>query len=389
MRDGTLPLNHEPLPRLELAPRALAALPSGMRTVVVKAAVATILLGSLAAHAEPMIDPCACSPNKPGFYRKGALTGDWGGEREQLRDDGITIAGTYASELFSAPGTVDKPVVAGLGVLAIDLDLSTLAHAGLGALHVSGLGIHGEGLSARLMDVYGVSNNVADSGVRLFEAWLEQPAGPLAIRAGLLSADQQFVLADHSTALINATFGIISMFSFNVLGPVYPVATPGVTVTYDGPIGVHVGIYDGDQPNDHGIPTELGGDRLAIGEVELADLLKLGAWHHTVLGNGYYAIADRRLERHVGAFARVSASPDNPVDLYIDTGVRIGPGPLRPHDFASVGLAFAHTMMGPQTVVEATYQLQLGWLTIQPDFQLLFQREHTAAILAVRTVVVL
>ena len=38
-----------------------------------------------------------------------------------------------------------------------------------------------------------------------------------------------------------------------------------------------------------------------MGEVELARTYKLGAWHHTALGNGYYAVIDRHLGGRLGA----------------------------------------------------------------------------------------
>ena len=357
---------------------------------MVSMAVASLVIAGTA-HAEPKHDPCACSAIKPGFFRRDALSGTWGGLRDDLHDDGVTVSATYAAEVFATRGLAHDAVVAGLAVLAIDADLATLVHDGLGAMHVSGLAIHGDGLSAELMDIYGVSNNVAPSDARLFEAWAEQPlGGGVTLRAGLLSADQEFVLAKHSAALLDATFGIISLFSANVVGPVYPVATPGASVRFEGErVTVRGALYDGDQHNAHGIPTALGEHAFAIGEVELLQTLKLGAWHHTARGNGYYAIASRQLDRYVGAFARTSVGPDQPVPLYIDTGIRIGPGPLRPKDFASVGLAFARADAGAQTVVEATYQLQVGWLTVQPDLQLLLLRERTAGIAGVRVTVAL
>ena len=52
------------------------------------------------------------------------------------------------------------------------------------------------------------------------------------MRAGLLSADQQFLIPQQSSALINPTFGIIAMFPANLGGPVYPVATPGLSVRH-------------------------------------------------------------------------------------------------------------------------------------------------------------
>lgn len=337
-----------------------------------------LLLASRVALADNVVvDPCACSPNKPHFHRASALTGDWGGLRQTLLEHGIHVQATYAPEVFTAAEYDD--VVAGLAQLALDLDTPV-------AIHVSALGIHGHGLSEQLMDIYGVSNNAADNDVRLFEAWAEYGVGPATLRAGLLSADQEFILAEHSTVLMSGTFGIIALMAANTGGPVYPVAAPAASlrIEADG-LTLRAAIYDGEQANNHGIPTALG-EALAISEVRIADLLQLGAWHHTVRGNGYYAIVDHALDRQVGAFARFSIAPDQPVSLYVDTGIRF----RRKRDFASTGLAFSRTDQGPQTLVEATYQfLVRGWLTIQPDAQLVLQRDHTAAVLATRAVIAL
>lgn len=347
-----------------------------------------LLAGSVQANVT--VDPCACSPNKPGFHRASALTGDWNGVRSDLFEKGVKIQGTYAGEVFAEPGADQDSVVgAGLGALTLDVDLATLVVDHLGAVHVSGFAIHGHGLSERLMDVYGVSNNVAPPGVRMFEVYYEQPVGHFAVRTGLLAADQELVLAEHSTVLINATFGILAMVSYNIMQPVYPIASPGISARYEADdFTIHAAVYDGSPEQTHGVPTGISGDRLEMGEVGALGTFKVGAWHHTSLRNGYYAIVDHQLERYLGAFARVSVSPDSKLSLYADTGIRIGPGPLRPRDFAGIGLAFARSERGAQTVVEATYQyLVEGWLTVQPDAQLLLTREGTAAILAARAVI--
>lgn len=344
------------------------------------------------AHADvPRPDPCACSPNKPGFHRAGALTGDWGGERAKLFDKGVKLTATYSAEVFASPGLHTPLVYAGLGALAIDIDFAELSHDGLGTVHAQGFAIHGRGLSDELMDIYGVSNNVAPEDVRLFEVWYEQPIGPVSVRAGLLASDQEYVLASRSVVLLDATFGIAGMLSYNVFGPVYPVATPGVSVTADGGrIKVRAAIYDGDRMNSHGVPTQLGDDAIVIGELELDESYKVGAWHHTSLGNGYYGILDKQLGKLLGAFTRVGIAPGQPIDIYVDTGFRIGPGPLRPRDFFSMGLGFAGSDIGIQTVVEASYQyLVKGWLTVQPDVQVLLDRNGSHAIFATRAVIAL
>ncbi|HEX5062246.1 MAG TPA: hypothetical protein VFV99_22905, partial [Kofleriaceae bacterium] len=103
------------------------------------------------AHADITVDPCACSPNKPGFHRASALTGDWGGLRADLFDAGVKVQATYAGELFAAPGLEsDRIVNAGLGALALDIDFATLAKIDhLGSLHLAGFAIHGDGLDTR------------------------------------------------------------------------------------------------------------------------------------------------------------------------------------------------------------------------------------------------
>jgi len=351
-----------------------------------------LCIGSTVARADVKEDPCACSPAKPGFFRRGNLTGDWGGERDKLKDEGVIPQLVYAGELFAATGLDHDVRVAGLLAATLDLELEKLAHEGLGQAHVSAFAIHGNGLSAELDDIYGVSGNVAPSDVRLFEAWIEQPISKLTIRAGLLSADQEFVLAKHSTALLNATFGIISQLSYNLLGPVYPVATPGVSARLElSGFTARAAIYDGDQHNDHGIPQSLGPNSLAIAEVALGELVQVGVWHHSTRGNGYYAILDHQLERYVAGFVRYGTSPNQFVSQYIDAGLRIGPGPFRAHDFIGLGIAYAKTAdlaLGEQTVYEATYQAQFGWLTIQPDLQFLLEHTRTAKIFATRATIV-
>ncbi len=352
-----------------------------------------LLLVGGSAHADVTLDPCACSPNKPGFHRASALTGDWGGVRSDLFEDGFKVTAAYAGEVFAAPGNDngDSVVNAGLASLAIDVELDTLVDDHLGQLHVSGFGIHGKGL--QLMDIYGVSNNVASEDVRLFEAYYDQPVGPFGIRAGLLSADQEFIIASHSTVLLDATFGIVAIMPSNLGGPVYPQATPGVSARVEtDAITVRGAIYDGDRIEDHGIPKKLGDSALAIAEVELAGTFKLGGWHHSELGDGVYGIADAQLAKRLGAFTRIGVSRGDMIAIpfYMDAGIRIGPGPLRKKDFFSFGMAFAQSDLGAQTVFEMTYQyLVTGWLTVQPDLQLELKRDGNAGVIAARAVVAL
>ncbi len=298
-----------------------------------------------------------------------------------VRAEGLAVDATYAVEGFAAPTLDDAPTtVSGLASLAVELDLAIVAHEGLGSLHVAGFGIHGRGLSEQLMDAFGVSGNTATPEARLFEVWYEQPIGALAIRAGLLSAEE-FTVAEHGGGLLGATFGILGSLSYAIGNPVFPVATPGASarvVTED--VIVRAAVLDGDQANRYGVPTSTGDDAFALGEIELATTFKLGAWHHTEKGSALYLVLDRQLDERLGAFLRLSVSPDDALPFYLDTGVQL--------DALSVGLAFAQADVGAQTVVEASYELAItGRLTLQPDLQLLLLPGHTILVVAARATV--
>ena len=344
-----------------------------------------VAVALIATHAHA--DEFANSPVRAGYEPTSRLV-DFEARRRWDAQDGFDPMLTYSVEMFAAPQLDDRVVTAGLLMLEVDLALDKMIGQGWGAAYAAGFAIHGHGLTDELMDVHGVSGNTAPEDVRLFEAWIEQPIGAFTLRGGLLAADQEFVLAEHSSTLLSATFGITSQFSANIIGPVYPVGTPGASGRLElDRITARVAVYDGTQTNSHGIPNDLGPAVLALGEITVGPL-KLGGWHHNERGNAVYAIADAKLEPNVGAFARVGYSPDAPVVRYIDAGVRVTPGARRPDDFVSVGIAFATTDQGAQTLVEATYEMQIRWLTIQPDVQLLMMRDRTVGIFATRATIV-
>jgi hypothetical protein len=343
----------------------------------------TLLLLTATANA----DELANSPARAGYEPTGRLF-DFEARRRWDAELGIDPMLTYSAEMFVASQLDDRIISAGLLMAEIDVALDKLIGPGWGAAYAAGFAIHGSSPTAELMDVHGVSGNTAPSDVRLFEAWLEQPIGALTLRAGLLAADQELVLAEASSTLIAATFGITSQFSANAIGPVYPVATPGVSARVElEPVTARLAVYDGTQSNHHGIPSALGPAYLAIGELGVGALM-VGGWHHDELGEGVYAIANHELDQHVSAFGRVGYSPDGPVAHYIDAGIRLTPGSWRPDDLVSVGIAFATTEQGAQTLVEATYELQIRWFTLQPDLQLLMLRDRTVGIIATRATVV-
>ncbi len=352
-------------------------------TALALALALTLVLVASAARADELAD----SPVRAG-YEPSARAFDFAARREWDSVYGIDPMLTYSAEVFAAPQLAQDVTSGGLLMLELDVALDKLIGSGWGAAYVAGFAIHGDSLTDELGDVFGASSITAPNDVRLFEAWLEQPIGAVTVRGGLLAADQEFVLADESSTLLAATFGITAQFSSNIIGPVYPVATPGISARLElEPFIARVALYDGTLDNEHGIPSGIGPDSLVIGEVGIGPV-RVGAWHHSALGDAIYATGDLELEKYVGAFARAGYAPDGPLRTYIDAGVRFVPHGWRAEDVISIGLAFATTPEGAQTLAEATYECQLAWFTIQPDFQLVFMHDRTVGIMATRATVV-
>jgi len=344
-----------------------------------------VVLSGTSASADELTTTAA----RPGYDSSHNLF--WWKGREQLENQGFKLDGSYTIEGFFAPQLDKQARLDGLAALELDIDLATLVARPLGKIHIQGLAIHGSSPTNELMDLHGVSGNTAPQDVRLFEAWIEPTLGPLTLRAGLLAADQEFVYADTSDVLVGATFGMPTQFAVNVGNPAYPVATPGVSATFErGDFLAQLAIYDGTQQNNHGIPTGLGPEQLWLTEWTYRRDFGIGAWHHSERGNGVYAILDDEPHAYVQPFLRVGYSPDGDVRTYIDAGMRFGPGiGPRAEDLASVGVAFAQAEGGDQTFLEATYEVQLKYFTLQPAGQLIMLRDRTVGVFALRSTIAL
>jgi hypothetical protein len=161
-------------------------------------------------------------------------------------------------------------------------------------------------------------------------------------------------------------------------------------------VAVRAAVYDGGLENKHGIPTSMGEGLLGLGEIGFWEAVKVGGWTHSDRGEGVFALVDRDVHPLVGGFSRVGVSPDGPVRYYADAGVRLKLGPLRPADFVGIGAAFSRVAADPvamtpsfdEAIVETTYHAAAsGWMTLQPDMQLVFQPDRTVFVCGMRATV--
>ncbi len=383
-----------------------------------------LMSGALSLGAQDAPAPAAPEePASPALLERDALSGDWGGKRTQLADQGFEFTLEYTAEGFrnTSGGTSTGSVYNGLGYFGLDIDGGKALGWSDTALRVSSLWTHGTSIGQHTGDELTVSNMDAYDGLRLYEMYLEKSVDQWNIRAGNLLADEEFVGAEYGGVLLNAAFGQPAFWAANTLntGPAFNVAGLGIRVRYDFNEATYaqMGIYDGDTFDDaggdatinqHGTHFELGNgqgwtslyelgyNQFNLDDVERPGWYRIGAWHHTAdftkhdsttgKGNwGVYGAVDQLLVREegtmdqgLGGFVRAGWSqPDRSrFQWVVDTGLNYrGLLPGRDEDEAAIGFVYGrHSRSASdsshENVIEATYKYQLSpAVYVQPDIQ--------------------
>lgn len=357
------------------------------------------------------------------LMQRTALTGDWGGERSRLEQQGIQLGGDEILDALGNPhgGAAQGAVMEGRLEIFTTIDLAqAFGTDWAGALfHANAYQIHGQGLSGHdIGNLVPVSNIEAPDATRLFSLWLQQSfAGDrVSLRAGEIAADDEFFTSQYAPLFINATFGWPSLLGINLPsgGPSYPLARPGarLRVALSPRITVQVAEFSGDPRSDEtGFNLHMNGDTFSIAEIAYAmtmfglpGSMKLGAWHHSGLfddqqtgvplahrgDDGGYFILDQLLWRRGGSdtglagFFRIGGDPPqrNLIALHMDAGlaytrtngdvVGLGASYEGVSEVAAEAARVAGILPTPdyESVIELSYQTALApWWIIQPDAQ--------------------
>ena len=283
---------------------------------------------------------------------------------------GIKFVATYIGETLGnvSGGLRQGAIYEGRLNLAADVDLQKL----LGDLtfHANMFQIHGNGLSRGYLQNFLVASGIeALSSARLYEMWFERKWGTtLALRAGQLAANTEFMNAKYTDVFTNASLGWPAITSINLPsgGPSPPLAALGTRVraNLSDNWTVVAAVFDGDAagpgPKDpqlrdnHGVNFRINDPPLVLGEVQyvwngkkgdpgLEGKLKIGGWRHfgefadqrfnaqgasLALGagaaatfwgdHGIYSVFEQKVyrvgkddDRGIGVFARISSSPSD------------------------------------------------------------------------------
>jgi porin len=325
-----------------------------------------------------------------------------------LKKQGIKFAITYIGEVLGNPtgGAKQGSVYEDRINFAVDADLEKLLDLRQVSFHANAFQIDGGGLTrGALLNFMGVSGIEAQPTTRLYEIWLEKKWGDkVALRAGQLAADTEFVNAKYTDVFTNASLGWPAGVSLNLPsgGPSPPLAAMGARLRADVTDNLTLlgAVFDGNaagpgsgdpQLRDrYGVNFRVNDPPLALYEAQfqwhskkgdpgLAGKFKLGGWRHfgsftderfdtagLSLANpastgmpatlaqdyGIYAVFEQKLlrvgkdaDRGIGVFARATYSPPdrNLIDAYADTGIElVGLADKRPHDKFGVAAAYTH-----------------------------------------------
>jgi porin len=371
----------------------------------------------------------------PGFWERNTLLGDLGGARTALEERGIIFALAFTAEVLSnVHGGVRRDTGADLLLdWVIDADLDKAIGWTGGSARVNPMWLAGDGIAGDVGDLTLVSNITGRGEVRVFEAWLQQALGPVfSLRAGILAADQEFIISTSGLLYYNSVFGGPVFVTPNLAWPIYPVGTPGARARFDLAPGVYVqgALYDGDPGAEDFNPTGL---RVRLSDADglftiveagwtygqaLPGTIKVGRFHHTAdfvdftsgatvsgLRGGYLVVEQKVWKGEEGtldAFLRFGFSEEDRsfVSFGIDAGLNFtGLVPGRPDDVLGLGGIYAHisrafarsqpdrSLWGHETVFEATYKIAISpWWSLQPDLQVIV---HPGGSTAIRNAVVL
>jgi porin len=367
------------------------------------------------------------------IWHQQQLTGDWGGFRDDMLNHGVALTPTFIGEVLGNPsGGVRQGVITdGLLNVALDLNLDRMSDASFfddTLIHANALYIYGQSLSSSFVGDFSNTSNIAGyNSVRLQELWYQKQFWQkrLSLRVGNMAVDAEFFTSNSAALFINGTFGAFTFIGSNVPNaPVYPVASPGVRLTFTPTSNFYVmaGVYGMDNNsvqdvnNKNGTRFALDGHSgmLVMSEAGylvnqspndrgLQGTYKLGSFVHTFNYNdfqsqadfangngplrssganyGVYGVMDQQIYTHgeqaISLFVRSGGAPTNTnfVDWYVDGGFNFtGFIPGRALDVAGVAVARSHVSddfsdsqieqgglaSTAETVVEATYKIQLA-----------------------------
>lgn len=216
-------------------------------------------------------------------WKEDALTGNWGGLREDLYQKGIDFEIVHKSDLMAnvSGGLKRGSVWMGYTSIQSEFDLDKL----FGWQNTTSVLQYHSGLGGKLNTNYvggfvGEDNiEVSTNTAQFYQAWIQKKwfEDNLSMLAGLYAVDTEYYVTDVSSIFIQAPYGMANEFAqAGVNGPpIFPLSALGLRVKYFNPTYktyIQAAITDGvpGDPNDpRGTHVKLGSGDGTLSVVEL------------------------------------------------------------------------------------------------------------------------
>ena len=336
------------------------------------------------------------------------------------KEPALRVNATYKGDVVSNTEGGIRTGTAYLGLVDLFLNLDT-EHAGFwkgGELMIHGTNSHGEEPSANLIgDLQVVSNIEAGNHTFLYELWYKQEIATICITIGLQDMNAEFAGCDAGSLFINSSFGIHSVIAGNIVAPIFPLTSTGLTICWEPPGLFHLktAVYKGCpvdfESNPHNLKWDLNfqngllwiaeGEFSWSGQKNRENTFKAGTFfqrHRKNEGDtqteekneydyGFYLTGNHQLSREhdknkLNAFYQLGWSPRNDNFGYLGAGFTYS-GLFSRKNKDIAGLAMARAMMTgtssrDETTVELTYKTQVTKnIYFQPDVQYVIQPAGT------------
>jgi porin len=276
---------------------------------------------------------------------------------------------------------------------------------------VHGANTHGGEPSNDLIgDFQVVSNIEAGNHTFLYELWFKQMISNISATIGLQDLNVEFANSEVGSLFLNSSFGVVSVLSDNILAPIFPITSPGITFCWakSEKLNLKTALYNGSPVDFESNPYNLNWNLfhsqgfLWISESQFwwkgkhdnNNALKAGFFYHqhneeNVVENaetgeelthdyGIYLVSDHHIfsnERHsLSVFYQIGVSPRNDNYAYLGLGCAYS-GLFSKKGRDVLGLAIANGMLTKErgrdeTTFELTYNIQLtNHMYIQPEMQ--------------------
>lgn len=184
------------------------------------------------------MDPKAMTMSKKStsIWDQQELTGDWGGERTALREQGINFTFNNIGDFLTDVTGSQTHHAAYFGRFRgnLDIDFKKLADVD-GRMFISGIYQYGRNLSGQYLDVFTSTSSIAgEESLRLDEAWYEQGFidSKVKLKFGQIAAVNDFGATSFGIFMNDET-GYAANILFRPNQPFSPAGKPGVELTVD------------------------------------------------------------------------------------------------------------------------------------------------------------